>query len=123
MNPIVPARDPETLVSSYYRAIDDGEYDRLAALLTAGFSQVREDMTIEGRAAFVQFMREERPETDTCHDIEAIYLDPSKTDVAAAVRGRLFRPDGSVGFGFVDVFDCADGRLDALVTYTNRRVE
>jgi ketosteroid isomerase-like protein len=40
-----------------------------------------------------------------------------------AVRGRLQRSDGTISFGFVDVFSVEDGRLARLVTYTNRRVE
>jgi ketosteroid isomerase-like protein len=119
----VPAPDPEALVRGYYRAIDEGDYDALASLLSPKFRQVRGDLTIDGREAFVQFMREERPETTTRHEVDAVYHEHARREPAVAVRGRLYRPDGSVGFGFVDVFEYTDDRLDQLVTYTNQRVE
>lgn len=119
----VASANPEGLVRGYYRAIDAGEYEDLSRLLTPRFRQVRSDMTIEGRQAFVQFMRDERPETATRHEVEAVYLDETERAPGVAEQGRLYRPGGSVGFGFVDVFECADDRLDRLVTYTNPRVE
>lgn len=121
VRPSVADRDPDALVRGYYRAIDAGDYASLADLLTPGFVQVRGDRTLEGREAFVRFMREGRPATDTRHEVETVYAtDDGPADVA--VRGRLRRADGTVGFGFVDVFTVADGRLDRLVTYTNTRV-
>ena len=114
-------RDPEPLARAYYASIDADEYDRLAGLLAEGFRHVRGDRTIEGRDAFVRFMREERPETDTIHEVDAVYRADGGAGVA--VRGRLRRADGSTWFGFVDVFEVADGRLARLATYTNGRVE
>ena len=113
-------REPERLARGYYESIDAGEYDRLARLLEPTFRHVRNDRTIEGRTAFVRFMRDERPATDTTHEIESVYRAADDDDVA--VRGRLLRADGSVWFGFVDVFSVADGRLSRLTTYTNSRV-
>lgn len=119
-------RGPATLARDYYQSIDAGEYDRLADLLAPAFRHVRGDRTIEGRDAFVRFMRDERPATDTTHAVDAVYR-PEGTDGGAesgvAVRGRLLRSDGTVWFGFVDVFEVAAGRLGGLTTYANGRVE
>jgi len=98
----------------YYRAIDEGDYDALADLLAPGFVHDRPDRTLDGRERFVRFMRQERPETDTTHEVDAVY----RNDAGVAVEGRLLRADGSEWFGFVDVFRVADGRLTGLTTYT-----
>jgi ketosteroid isomerase-like protein len=107
-------REPEALAREYYRAIDAGAYDTLGELLAPGFVQERGDRRLEGRETFVRFMREERPVTDTTHDVEAVYDGPE----GVAVRGRLLNPDGSEWFEFVDAFDVADGRLARLRTFT-----
>ncbi|HKJ59881.1 MAG TPA: nuclear transport factor 2 family protein [Halobacteriales archaeon] len=112
-------REPERLARGYYESIDAGEYDRLAHLLEPTFRHVRNDRTIEGRAAFVRFMRDERPATDTTHEIQSVYR---AADDDVAVQGQLLRADGSVWFGFVDVFEVGDGRLAGLTTYSNGRV-
>lgn len=98
----------------YYRAIDVGDYEALADVLAPDFHHERGDRTIEGREAFVRFMREERPETDTTHEVDAVFVCAN----GVAVEGRLLRADGSLWFGFVDVFDADDGELTALRTYT-----
>ena len=128
-------RDAASLARAYYRTIDAGDYDGLADLLAGDFVQVRGDRTLEGRETFVRFMREERPETDTTHEVDAVYLadapaggsGPSDRGsggtTGVAVRGRLRRADGSVWFGFVDAFDVVHGRLSRLVTYANARVD
>ncbi len=104
----------ESQARAYYRAIDDGDYEALRDVLAEGFTQERGDRTIEGREAFVRFMREERPETDTTHAVDAVLGDGD----LVAVEGRLLRADGSRWFGFVDVFEVADGELAALRTCT-----
>jgi len=109
------------LARAYYAALDEGDYERLAALLAPEFVHERPDRTLEGRERFVRFMREDRPLTDTRHPIDAVYVpegdgrDPS-TDVA--VRGRLLRADGSLLVAFVDCFEVGDGTLRSLRTYT-----
>lgn len=121
--------DPVARVRRYYRTIDQGAYDALADLLASDFVQVRTDRTLEGRAAFLRFMREDRPATDTTHEIDAIYRDPRGEPSAessadeVAVRGRLRRADGSIWFGYVDVFWVTGPRLSRLVTYLNDRTE
>ena len=112
--------DPADLARRYYEAIDGGSYDALAGVLAADFRHVRGDRTIEGREAFVEFMREGRPRTDTAHALDEVFLGDGGR---VAVRGRLRRGDGSVWFGFVDVFEVEDGRLGRLTTYSNDRVD
>lgn len=98
----------------YYRAIDDGEYDKLKQILAPGFVQERPDRTLSGPEEFVQFMREERPMTDTTHAVDAVYDDETKE---VAVRGRLRRENEDL-FGFVDVFTFEDAEIARLWTYT-----
>ncbi|PSP56407.1 nuclear transport factor 2 family protein [Halobacteriales archaeon QH_7_66_36] len=107
--------DRRELARAYYEAIDADEYERLRGLLADDFRQERGDMTLDGVDAFVRFMREERPETDTSHAVEAVY---GSSD-GVAVEGVLRRADGSVWFRFVDVFRVEDGRVALLRTYTH----
>jgi ketosteroid isomerase-like protein len=106
--------EPTTLAHRYYETIDGGDYEALAGLLAPGFVHHRPDRSIEGREAFVAFMREERPETDTTHEVSALYT----REAGVAVEGRLRRADGSEWFRFADAFDVADGALAACRTYT-----
>ena len=106
--------DAAALAQAYYDAIDDGEYDALAALLAAEFEQVRPDRTFSSREAFVSFMRDDRPQTDTAHVLNAVY--EGRDGVAA--RGRLLDADGEI-FAFVDVFDLSNGAIQGLATYTS----
>lgn len=107
--------DGPSLARAYYRNIDRGAYDELGDLLAEGFRQVRPDRTIEGREAFVRFMREDRPMTDTSHVVEALYVG----DGRVAVEGRLVRTDGGELFGFVDTFRFDGDRIAGLRTYTD----
>ncbi|WP_058367684.1 nuclear transport factor 2 family protein [Haloparvum sedimenti] len=106
--------DAEAKARAYYDAIDSGDYDRLAALLRPEFVHYRPDRTLEGRDAFVRFMRDERPMTDTTHAVDGVYPE----GIGVAVRGRLRGPDGEDLFAFVDVFGFEDGAVAALETYT-----
>lgn len=119
MDPTVPARE-------FYRAVDDDAYETLADLLAPEFVHDRPDRTIEGREAFVRFMRDERPVTDTTHALDAVFVraeaagdDAGEGATEVAVRGRLLRGDGSEWFGFVDVFAVEAGRATHLTTYTH----
>jgi len=106
---------------AYYRALDEGEYDRLADLLTEGFVHDRPDRTLEGRDRFVTFMREERPQTDTSHRVDTVFTaEPrpeSETD--AAVQGRLLAADGSAITDFVDVFSVCEAGIERIETYSD----
>ena len=107
--------DRRELARAYYETIDADEYERLRGLLADDFRQERGDMTLDGADAFVRFMREERPETDTTHAVESVY----ESDDGVAVEGVLRRADGSVWFRFVDVFRVEDGHIVFLRTYTH----
>jgi ketosteroid isomerase-like protein len=100
---------------TYYRSIDDGEYDRLLEILAPGFVHDRPDRTLSGTAEFVRFMREERPMTDTAHAVDALYAGHGNDEVAA--RGRLKRGEEDL-FGFVDVFAFENTEVVHLRTYT-----
>ena len=107
--------DGPDLARSYYRHIDEGAYGGLRHLLAEGFRQVRPDRTIEGPEAFVRFMREDRPTTDTAHRVDALYVG----DGHVAVEGRLVRTEGGELFGFVDTFRFEDDRIARIHTYTD----
>ncbi|MFQ3318026.1 MAG: ketosteroid isomerase-like protein [Natronomonas sp.] len=110
--------DGATLAREYYHAIDDDEYETLFDVLAGGFVHYRPDMTIEGREEFVAFMRTGRPETDTEHAIDAVYVrENGGGDIA--VEGRLLRADGETWFGFVDTFTIGENGITELRTYTD----
>ncbi|MDS0281813.1 nuclear transport factor 2 family protein [Haloarcula onubensis] len=109
-----PPTAPADQARAYYRALDEGDYDLLGALLTEGFVHDRPDRTLDGRARFVRFMREERPQTDTTHPVDAVF----ESEGTVAVRGRLLDADGDPIARFVDVFEFAAGRIDRVETYT-----
>ncbi len=90
----------EALTRAYYEALDTGEYDSLTELLEPGFVQQRPDRTFDNRAAFITFMREERPMTDTTHELQAVLTD----DTHAVARGTLFDSTGDPVFEFLDWF-------------------
>lgn len=102
-----------SLIREYYGAIDAEAYTVLASILSRDFVQIRPDRTFEGRDEFMEFMREERPITDSLHEITAIY----PGEEAIAVEGALTRGD-DVLFGFVDVFHIRDEQITLLRTYT-----
>ena len=103
------------LVRSFYRAIDEGRYDDLHDLLAPTFAQQRPDRSLGGREAFVTFMREKRPRTDTRHALDAVY----ESDGELAVRGRLLGGDVERLFGFVDGHTVEDGAIGRVRTYTD----
>jgi ketosteroid isomerase-like protein len=107
--------DREATARRYYRSLDDHDYATLRSLLTAGFVHDRPDRTIDGRDRFVRFMREERPQADTTHPIDAVYID----DDSVAVEGRLLRSDGERIVSFVDVMAFEGDRIDEIRTYTS----
>ena len=109
--------DDVALVREYYRSIDADEYDALRAILAEEFAHRRPDRTIEGRDAFVEFMREERPDRKTEHATETIYEERGGERIAVEVK--LLRSDGSEWFGFVDSFVVDKRRIRRVRTYTD----
>ncbi|SEH57049.1 MULTISPECIES: nuclear transport factor 2 family protein [Halopenitus] len=109
-------RDARRRARRYYEAIDEARYEDLRTLLDAEFVHDRPDRTLRGRDRFVEFMREDRPRTDTSHAIDDVYANGD--DVA--VHGRLLAASGEPLFAFVDVFETAEnGRgFASLRTYT-----
>ncbi|EMA20714.1 nuclear transport factor 2 family protein [Haloarcula argentinensis] len=114
---------------AYYDAIDGDDYDQLASLLAPSFVHDRPDRTIDGRDRFVQFMREERPQTDTTHPLDGLFCrqndsagrSPDSDDTATAevvARGSLLDADGECIVGFVDVFTFAGDDIERIETYT-----
>ena len=106
--------DADGFVQAYYDAIDDGDYDTLGDLLATEFEHVRPDRTLSGREAFVSFMRDDRPRTDTRHVVDAVY----EGQEGVAARGRLLDAEGEL-FAFVDVFEVGDGEITGLRTYAS----
>ncbi|WP_126662088.1 nuclear transport factor 2 family protein [Haloterrigena salifodinae] len=101
-----PTDDPDaaSLVRDYYDALDERDYETLEDLLAPDFVQQRPDRTFEDRAAFVRFMRDDRPNPNTSHDLEAVVAD-GETD-RVAVRGRVLDADGErTLFEFADFFE------------------
>ncbi|WP_339102420.1 nuclear transport factor 2 family protein [Haloterrigena salinisoli] len=107
--------DAASLVRDYYDALDDHDYEALEALLAPDFVQRRPDRTFEDRTSFVRFMREERPNPDTSHELLAVVAD----DDTVAARGRV-RDTGSETalFEFADFFAIEDDRIGRLETYS-----
>ncbi|ELY92702.1 hypothetical protein C483_07037 [Natrialba hulunbeirensis JCM 10989] len=132
--------DATGLVRRYYDALDAHDYDALETVLAPAFTQRRPDRTFDGRAAFIEFMREERPNPETTHELELVLADhdareheselESEADsnlsadeftapVTVAARGRVCDESGEL-FEFADFFtvDREQGRLVRLETYS-----
>jgi len=110
--------DREATARAYYDALDGHDYETLTDLLTPGFVHDRPDQRIEGRDRFVTFMREERPQRDTSHPVDAVYRAGESTEGDLAVRGRLLDDSGEPIVGFVDVFSFEGEDVSAIRTYT-----
>lgn len=108
--------DREATARAYYRALDAGEYELLASLLAEEFVHERPNMTLEGKRRFVQFMREERPQTDTTHPIDAVYEQVDGDGLV--VRGRLLAADGTVLAEFADCFTFKADTIVEIRTFT-----
>ena len=105
--------DSTAIVRRYFAALDAHEYDVLAEVLAPTFVQERPDRTFDGREAFVHFMRDERPLTETSHEL--VYLLGADDRVAA--HGRLLDADGSLVLEFADHFTLEDGLISRLDTF------
>lgn len=110
------AADPE-VARQYYRCLDAGDYETFSDILAPEVVHHRPDRTFEGRATLVSFMREDRPQMDTTHELEEVFVGETGSEVA--VRGRLIDSDGEGLFSFVDVFEFdSEERIQAIYTHT-----
>jgi len=107
--------DRRDTVERYYRHIDADEYEPLRELLAPEFVHDRSDMRLDGRAAFVAFMRDERPDTETSHELTTLY----EAETAVAAEGTLRRASGDKMFSFVDTFRFDGEVVRAVTTYTH----
>lgn len=114
IEPVGDGMDAVDLVERYYDALDSHEYDAFSEILSSGFVQQRSDRRFESRGAFVRFMRDERPNKETVHELERVV---DGGDDGVAVRGRV-RDDDAVLFEFADFFRIDDGRITRLDTYS-----
>jgi hypothetical protein len=85
--------DAEATVRTYYAYLDDARYDDLRDVLAPGFTQRRPDRTFDGRDAFLSFMTENRPHSDTTHDLDGVFVQHTATDAAAP--GTRLDADGN----------------------------
>lgn len=113
--------DPVEYARAYYRALDEDDYELLESVLAPTFVHERPDMTLSGRDRFVQFMREERPVTDTRHVVDDVYRreadDAAGDEAGVAIRGRLLGPEGEELSEFVDVFTFEGPTVSRIQTY------
>jgi len=106
--------DSPAIVTEYYRCLDEHEYETLKSVLAADFMQYRPDRTFEDRAAFISFMRDDRPLTNTQHEIKTI----KQSSETIAAYGRLLDSDGEEVLSFIDVFEISEeGTIAKLRTH------
>ena len=122
-----PRMDGESVVRAYYRALDDHDYEAFADRLAADVVHRRPDRTIDGRETLVAFMRDDRPDKETSHEVRRMYGgaadgdagDGDATDDAGVVvEGRLLDAAGRELFAFADAFSLADDAIAEIRTYT-----
>jgi ketosteroid isomerase-like protein len=110
-------RTPAALARDYYHALDTDDYELLADVVASEFVHERPDMTLSGRERFVRFMRDERPQKETSHPIDALYEQRDGSEVV--VRGRLLATDESLITRFVDVFSFDGEKIASIRTFTD----
>jgi len=80
----------EATVRAYYDRLDDARYDDLRTVLAPGFTQRRPDRTFPDRETFLAFVAEDRPHTDTVHELDGVFVQAS--DDAPQRRQRTDSP-------------------------------
>ncbi|MFD1647118.1 nuclear transport factor 2 family protein [Haloarchaeobius litoreus] len=113
----MPTDDP---VATYYRTLDDHDYETLRSVLSRSFVQHRPDRTFEDRESFVRFMRDDRPSSETTHELDGRFRredDESEAGSTVLVRGRVRNGEETL-LRFVDAFTLADGHIERVETYT-----
>lgn len=81
----------EATVRAYYDRLDDARYDDLRDVLAPGFTQRRPNRTFPDREAFLAFVVEDRPHTDTVHELDGVFVGAS--DDTRTHRQRTDSPD------------------------------
>lgn len=109
----------ETTVREYYEAIDAKDFERFADLLAPDVVHDRPDRTIEGKGTLVGFMRDDRPDKDTSHEIVAVCGGDGTEGSRVVAEGQLLDADGETMFRFADSFEIEDGEIAEIRTYTN----
>ncbi|WP_266078897.1 nuclear transport factor 2 family protein [Haladaptatus caseinilyticus] len=104
--------DSEVVVRGYYDAIDAHDYETFEGLLAPDVVHDRPDRTIDGRETLVTFMRDDRPNKRTTHEISSV----SGNGTTTVVEGRLLDSDGEELFTFEDEFTLVDGRITNIRT-------
>ena len=110
------------VIQAYYRNLDAKEFETLESLLADEFTQHRPDRTFKNPDQFLEFMRDERPHTDTTHNISNYFspIIPHSADNTIAVRGTLCSENGERMLEFIDVVSFnSDMKIDRIETYTN----
>ncbi|WP_440988600.1 nuclear transport factor 2 family protein [Haloarchaeobius baliensis] len=114
---------PDDPVATYYRALDDHDYAALRSVLSPSFVQHRPDRTFEDRDSFVRFMRDDRPSSETNHELRGRFRrdaaggESGDDEPTVLVRGRVCEGD-EVLLRFVDAFTLSAGRIERVETYT-----
>ena len=111
-------------VATYYRALDDHDYEALRSVLSPSFVQHRPDRTFEDRESFVRFMRDDRPSPETSHELAGRFRregaggeSGDDDGPTVLVRGRVCEAD-EVLLRFADAFTLSAGRIERVETYT-----
>ncbi|MCU4752916.1 nuclear transport factor 2 family protein [Halobacteria archaeon AArc-curdl1] len=115
---------PREIVREYYAALDEHAYNALETLLGPEFVQHRPDRTFETRAAFIEFMRDGRPNPHTRHELDDVSLERDEKGAATVVvHGRVLdEPTAGEGeaepelFAFTDRFYLDEERIVRLET-------
>lgn len=116
------------LADRYYRSLDSHDYDALESILDPAFVQNRPDRIFEGRDRFVEFMRDERPDSNTDHRIDSYYQHihtastadpPTESMRRLGVLGEVVSAEGERLFSFVDIHygDPETHRINELDTF------
>ena len=124
-----PRMDGESVVRAYYRALDDHDYEAFADRLAPDVVHRRPDRTIDGRETLVAFMRDDRPDKETSHEVRRVHGGDdgadgdagdgdATADAGLVVEGRLLDAAGRELFAFADAFSLVDGRIEEIRTYT-----
>jgi ketosteroid isomerase-like protein len=104
----------EVVVRAYYDSIDAHDYETFAGLLTPDVVHERPDRIIEGRDTLVSFMRDDRPNKETSHELSRVEENGNTT----VVEGRLLDADGEQLFAFEDDFAIEEGQITRIRTRT-----